>query len=145
MQSEFLPPAALYALRTTVCLVALPSEQWLSADTLAERAEMPVAYLRKVLHKLVEGGILDARKGHHGGFRLARPADQISLGDVLRAAGVDLMPRACLFGWSLCSDQRPCPLHEVSVHMRHSCGEWMAKRTLAELDRRNLPELAPEV
>lgn len=144
MQPEMLPPAALYALRTTVCLVDLPHEQWLSAEALAERAEMPVAYLRKVLHKLVEGGLLDARKGHHGGFRLARPPAQITLGDVLHAAGVDLVPRACLFGWSRCSDQRPCPLHEVSVHLRQACGEWMSQRTLAELDRSNLPEPVAE-
>lgn len=81
-----------YALRVLMHLAAKP-------DRLASVAEIARTYrishnhLTKVVHDLRKQGYLDAVRGRSGGIRLARPASEISVGDVVRhtEAGFDLV------------------------------------------------------
>lgn len=56
-----------------------------STSQLAASYDLPVAYLNKQLQALVRAGLLVSRPGMHGGFLLARPADTITLMDVVTA------------------------------------------------------------
>ncbi len=77
--------AGRYALRIMAILAIQPEAALLRAKDLAESTRVPAAYLSKVLRRLTEAGLLLSKKGHHGGFRLARPASEIRLKDVLEA------------------------------------------------------------
>jgi Rrf2 family protein len=65
--------------------IAASKEDWVSIDFISERQKMSDDYLRTALNALKRAGILESRRGREGGFRLARPADQIHLADLLRA------------------------------------------------------------
>lgn len=73
-----------YALRA-VAELAVAGESRLTREMIAERQGVPVEFLESVLLGLKHAGIVQSQRGAGGGFRLARPATQISLGDVIRA------------------------------------------------------------
>ena len=74
-----------YALRAMTVLTALGPGATARTRDLAGPARVPGDYLSKILRKLVEARLLVSVKGHHGGFRLARPAGEITLEEVLEA------------------------------------------------------------
>ena len=66
-------------------LAALPHDAALPAAKLAEYHGVPAAYLAKHLQSLARAGVLETTKGPRGGYRLARPATEITVLDVVEA------------------------------------------------------------
>ncbi|HLL67685.1 MAG TPA: Rrf2 family transcriptional regulator [Micromonosporaceae bacterium] len=60
------------------------SARLVTADRLAAVQEIPPKFLESILLQLRRGGIVTAQRGPEGGYRLARPADEISLADIIR-------------------------------------------------------------
>lgn len=60
------------------------------AAALAESQDIPLSFLQGILLDLRRAGLLHSHRGNEGGYTLARPADSISVGDVLRAVGGSL-------------------------------------------------------
>jgi Rrf2 family protein len=75
-----------YALRGLAELAALETENGraVTRDQMAASQEIPIAFLENILLELKRGGIVRSVRGQQGGFRLARPADQITVADVIR-------------------------------------------------------------
>jgi len=73
-----------YALRAVAHIAASPSGP-VKRELIAEQQEIPVEYLENILLELKHSGIVMSQRGASGGFRLARPAADISLADVVRA------------------------------------------------------------
>jgi Rrf2 family protein len=80
-----LPESTEWVLHATLSLSQLPAGTSASAAQLAEHFDVPQAYLAKQLQALVRGGVLSATTGPRGGFRLARPADEITLRQIVEA------------------------------------------------------------
>lgn len=74
-----------WALHCCTVLALVPSEQALPAAKLAEFHGVPAAYLAKHLQALSSAGIVEAVPGRRGGYRLARPATEITVLDVVDA------------------------------------------------------------
>ena len=74
-----------WALHCCSLLAVIPPDRTLSAGRLAEFHGVPPAYLAKHLQALAQAGMVEAAAGRNGGYRLARPADQITVLDVLDA------------------------------------------------------------
>jgi Rrf2 family protein len=128
-----LSQTAEYALRTMAQLAIGDPHTPVTGKELARQTDIPSHYLSKLLRKLVVAGLLSSQKGHSGGFRLARPAAEIRLLDILNAveAGPDL--ERCSFGWGKCDAAQPCPLHPVFVQLNEAIDMWASRRTLADL------------
>ncbi len=73
-----------YAIAALVVLSRTAPEKFVPIEHIAQRARVPRKYLEQVLLRLRSGGILDSKPGSRGGYRLARPAAQITVADVLR-------------------------------------------------------------
>jgi Rrf2 family protein len=80
-----LPESTEWVLHATTALAQLGQGSTASAAQLAEHYGLPAAYLAKQLQALVRAGVLTAVTGPRGGFRLARPADQITMLQVVEA------------------------------------------------------------
>jgi Rrf2 family protein len=80
-----LPESTEWVLHATTALAQLDQGNTASAAQLAEHYGLPVAYLAKQLQALVRAGVLSGSTGPRGGFRLARPADQVTLLQVVEA------------------------------------------------------------
>jgi Rrf2 family protein len=75
-----------YGLRAVVELAAADAapDKPVTAERLATAQEIPPKFLESILLQLRRGGIVNAQRGPEGGYWLARPADEISLGDIIR-------------------------------------------------------------
>jgi Rrf2 family protein len=72
-----------YACRA-LCALAASSDGALTAEELARAQELPVRFLRAILNELRRGSIVTSQRGNEGGYRLGRPASEITLGEVFR-------------------------------------------------------------
>jgi Rrf2 family protein len=105
-----------WALHCTWTLAAAPTSVPLSTRRLAEFYDLPAPYLAKVLNSLVRAGVLTATSGPRGGFRLAKPADEITAAEVLEA----VEGRGQLFSCTEIRQRGPVPLTEAAC--RTPCG-----------------------
>jgi Rrf2 family protein len=76
---------AEYAVRAAVELAAAPDEKPVKAERIATAQEIPLNFLENILGELRHAGIVRSHRGAEGGFRLAKPADRITVADVIRA------------------------------------------------------------
>ncbi|RTL66677.1 MAG: Rrf2 family transcriptional regulator [Hyphomicrobiales bacterium] len=72
-----------YALRALMRLASEP-ERTFTTDEIAREFDISRNHLTKVVRELAEGGFIATQRGARGGFRLARPAEQITLGEVVK-------------------------------------------------------------
>ena len=84
-----------YALLAMRHLAARGEKEALSARELAEEYGIPPELLAKVLQKLVRARLLASHQGIHGGYGLGRPAQSISVADVIQAVDGPLTVTAC--------------------------------------------------
>ena len=77
--------AVEWSIHCCTVLAVLPEDQALPAARLAEFHAVPPAYLAKALQAMAAAGIVESRPGPLGGYRLARPATDVSLLDIVQA------------------------------------------------------------
>jgi Rrf2 family protein len=125
-------------------LAALPPGAGLSANALAELHQLAPAYMAKHMQALARAGVVDAIRGAGGGYRLARPASEISLWDLVEA----IEGAEPTFRCSEIRQQGPCVGPQADF--RKPCGIHAAFNKAetawrAELKSVTLAELAAEV
>lgn len=74
-----------YAVRAVAELAAAPDERPVKAERIATAQGIPVNFLENIMSELRHAGIVRSQRGADGGFRLAKPAGQITVADVIRA------------------------------------------------------------
>jgi Rrf2 family protein len=74
-----------YAVRAVVELAAASDEKPIKAERIANAQGIPLNFLENILGELRHAGIVRSHRGAEGGFRLARPAAEITIADVIRA------------------------------------------------------------
>lgn len=121
---------AEYALRAMAVLAGAPPDERITSAQLAEDANIPVHYVSKVMRRLVQAGLVDAQRGHHGGFQLARPPAAIAFIDVLEAVDYTAEVQHCAFGLGRCDPKNPCALHDAYTVLNDNFCEWARSTTL---------------
>ena len=81
-----------YALLALVYLARNNTSGYISAETVAEAQHIPPKFLEQILLALTRAKYLRSSKGQHGGYRLAKPAEKISLAEVIRLLDGALAP-----------------------------------------------------
>jgi Rrf2 family protein len=74
-----------YAVRAALELAAAPAGEPVKGEQLAERQGIPLQFLEHILLELKHARLIRAKRGYKGGYWLDRPAEQISIADVIRA------------------------------------------------------------
>ena len=74
-----------YAVRAVVELAATDDEKPVKAERIATAQEIPLNFLENILGELRHAGLVRSHRGDEGGFRLAKPAGEITIADVIRA------------------------------------------------------------
>ena len=124
-----------YALQA---LAALPGDgSYRLAKNLAESLNLPGPYLAKILQNLVQAGILESVRGPRGGFRLARPSSEITVGEVVAALEGPGSLDGCVMGFPNCGPENPCPMHGAWSQVKAQMGDSMTQATLRDLQRLN--------
>ncbi len=108
---------------------------------IAEHDGMPLAYLEHLVARLRKAGLLDSRRGSRGGYMLARPADQITMAEVVEALEGTIAPIECISqgpdGNIVCSRESDsthvCPTKILWTKVRLAIVSTLLQTTLADL------------
>ena len=128
-----------YALRAAVELAAAPEGAQVKGEKLATTQSIPLRFLENILLQLRHAGIVESRRGADGGYRLARPAAEITLADVIRAIDGPLAGVSGQRPETLDFKGRSEPLREVWVAVRASLRGVLEHVTLADVASGELP------
>ena len=85
-----------YALRVMIDLAEHRDEGYIPMKEVARRQGISLKYLEQIMPALSKSGLVEGVHGKGGGYRLSRPPEQYTAGEILRLAEGDLAPVACL-------------------------------------------------
>jgi Rrf2 family protein len=112
-----------------------------SLTAVAEAESLPLSYLEHLVAKLRQAGLVTSVRGAHGGYLLAKPADEIAMLDVVQALEGPIAPMECFHedneGRVLCSHEsdgdRACATKLLWTRVHGGVTKALAGTTLAEL------------
>jgi Rrf2 family transcriptional regulator, cysteine metabolism repressor len=135
---------AEYGVRVMAHLAKRNGDQPISLGTIADAEGLPLAYLEHLVQRLRKAELVDSRRGAHGGYTLARSAEEISMADVVRALEGDIAPIECITadpeGTLVCirdgqPGHDPCPTKLLWTRVQGSIVRTLTDMTLADLVR----------
>lgn len=132
-------------------MIALASNengnQAVQISQVARAENIPVKFLEQILLNLKNAGLVNSRMGANGGYYLAHPASEITLGQIIRVLDGPLAPIHCVSQTAYepcnCPDVDSCGLRRVMLQVRNAIADILDHQTLAEVVR-NLPLEEPQ-
>jgi Rrf2 family protein len=137
-----------YGLKAALHLARLPAQTLAMSAEIAEENAISKKFLDAILSDLRTAGLVVTRKGRGGGYRLARPADLITVGEVLRVLDGPIAPIACASRSHYqpcydCADEATCAVRLTMVAVRDAISSVLDTQTLADLAARTSGEKDP--
>jgi len=129
---------AKYALKAMICLAQSKDSAHLSVTDIAQRANVPRAFLEQILSELKRHNLLVSRRGKQGGFLLARDPREISFADVIRPIDGPLALAPCASRTAYrpcpeCRDVRTCELRQTLILVRDATADILENTKLSSL------------
>lgn len=122
-----------YGLRAMVYLAAHGDAGPVRLSTIAAGEGMPAAFLERILARLRDGGLVATTRGAGGGYRLARDAASISVGEVVTAIEGPLTLLGCIGDESACERSHGCLSKSVWQRLDTAITDALGAITLADL------------
>jgi Rrf2 family transcriptional regulator, cysteine metabolism repressor len=116
-------------------------------DQIAVRQGLPVRYLEQLLLTLRRAGILQSKRGVNGGYTLAKPPAEITLGAILRAVDGPVEPISCLADAPRepCAREAVCALRDVWSDVHRAVAAIVDRTTLQDVcDRSRVAAAGPD-
>ena len=126
-------------MRALLTLAADPENRSFTAERLASAQSLPVKFLENILVDLRRGGLVLSQRGSEGGYRLARPAGDITAADVLRLIDGPLAEVRGVRPEQSSYDGPAEHLQEVWVAARAALRSVLERVTLADIVNGKLP------
>ncbi len=117
-----------YALRVMVALAQQPGNDYIPLKDIAEAEGISRKYLESIMTILSKADFVDASHGKNGGYRLNRPVEEYTVGDILRLTEGDLSPVSCD---AAC--ERSCPSRPMWERLGRMIDEFFDGITLRQL------------
>lgn len=127
---------AKYAFKAMFALARLGPGELLQARDISEKENISKKFLDLILLELRGAGLVRAERGQHGGYALAKPADKITLGQIVRIIDGPLAPIACASvsfyrRCDDCKDEATCLVRRSMRQVRDAASEILDHTTLA--------------
>ena len=123
-----------YCLRVMIDLAEHQGEGYVRMKDVAERQEISLKYLEKILPVLAKNNIVDGIQGKGGGYRLTRLPEEYTLGEILRLTEGTLAPVACLeCGAAPCDRANRCRTLPVWTELDRIVNAYLDSVTIADL------------
>ena len=128
-----------YALRSLINLgfAAEAKRELVQASELARNERLPVKFLEQILQTLKEDGLVASERGKFGGYRLAKPAHKIKIGQVVRLIDGPLAPIRCVsqtaYQKCSCPDEAHCGLRMLMLDVRNAIADILDRYSLADV------------
>lgn len=125
-----------YGARATAELASPYPDRPVSIREMADRQKISPKYLAKIMHALSRAGLAKAVRGMHGGYVLARPPQEITLGELFEALEGTLAPVDCVDHPDSCPLEAACPTRETWMAVRDSMARVLSGTTVQDLVER---------
>ncbi|MFN3335957.1 MAG: RrF2 family transcriptional regulator [Thermomicrobium sp.] len=125
-----------YGLRAMVSLARMYGRGPMPLSVIAQDSAVPLAYLEQLMLPLRRAGLVVSTRGAHGGYQLARPPEQVKVGEIYRVMEGPIAPMDCV---REDADEDTCPMIDgcatrvVWLKLRESIIEALDSTTLADL------------
>ena len=135
---------AEYGVRVMAHLASRNGDDPIALSSIAEAEGLPLAYLEHLVQRLRRAGLVESRRGAHGGYSLALPAESISMAEVVEALEGEIAPIECITsgadGSLVCAREGqpghdPCPTKLLWTRVQGSIVRTLGEMTLADLVR----------
>jgi len=109
---------AKYAFKALLYLATQPAGASLSIEAVARGADVPRRFLEHILLDLKRSGLVASRRGRVGGYSLMKPAEEMTIGAVLRAIDGPIAPLPCISRTAYrrcadCKDEKTCNVRHL--------------------------------
>lgn len=123
-----------YGIRGVLYLAQQDNGKVNMLSAIAKAQDVPPRFLAKIFQALAKAGIVKSHRGAKGGFSLGRPAEEVTIKDVIEAIEGPIHLNVCLMAPGECSRDKICPMHKV--------WEEAQEKMMGVLSRANFAELA---
>jgi Rrf2 family protein len=133
---QMLSQRARYALKALLNLAAADGAPR-QVSAIADEENIPRKFLEAIMSHLRRAGFVESLRGKQGGYKLRRPADLITFGDIIRATDGPLALATCVSRAFYkrcedCDDEETCRLRRVLGAVRNEASEILDRTTLAD-------------
>ena len=123
-----------YALRVMIDLAENGTEGYIPMKAVAERQNISLKYLERILPVLVKNGLIEGVQGKSGGYKLTRKTDEYIIGEILRLTEGDLAPVSCLAcSAEPCQHTADCRTRPMWLKLQGLINDYLDSVTLADL------------
>jgi len=134
---RLLPKTSTYALRAVLYIASTGTEQkFIPIRQISNDLNISFHFLTKIFQILSQHGLMTSYRGPAGGIALAKPANEISLIDIITALEGEDFFEGCILALPNCGDEAPCPLHDYWGKMRDELIDMFKKTSLHELGKK---------
>ena len=134
-----------YAVRAAIELASNAGEHPVKGDAIAEAQDIPIRFLENILGELRHAGIVQSQRGSEGGYWLARPADSITVAEVIRSVEGPLASVRGARPEDLDYHGDSARLQDVWVALRANIRRVLESVTLADIAEGKLPAAVQEL
>lgn len=124
-----------YAIRAMVDLASRPGEERTITQGIADRQQIPPAFLSKVLASLTQAGLVRTHRGAAGGVALARSPEGISLLEVVKAVQGPIILNECTGAYRTCPLEDTCAVVQTWREAQKNLEELLGSAYLSQFAR----------
>lgn len=121
-----------YSLEALLCLATSPTDKPVSIHAISELTRLSDGYLEQLFIPLKKAGFVAGSRGVQGGYKLGKPSEKISVGEVLEAMETSLRPVPCMNGGK-CERSAACSTKKVWQGLDKAMQETVRTVTLKDL------------
>jgi Rrf2 family protein len=134
-----------YGLKAMVHLTGVRPGEVAQGGEIAEANGIPKKFLDQIFSELRKAGLVHSKKGKAGGYALAKSAESISVGQIVRVLDGPLAPIQCSSVTAYrpcddCGDESCCPVRLIMLEARNALAAVLDSRSLAELREMSMPD-----
>ena len=123
-----------YALRVMIDLAENGNGEYIAMKKIAERQELSLKYLERILPVLTQNKIIEGIQGKGGGYRLTRKPEEYPIGEILRLTDGNLAPVSCLeCNAETCPKRDTCKTLPMWSKLHGIIGDYLDSVTLDDL------------
>jgi Rrf2 family protein len=122
-----------YAIRILSYISSRDDEVSFTAKELAENLEISYKFLTKIMGELVKADIVQSTRGRDGGYTLNKPANKITISDILEIFNDSIHEERCILGIGFCDSKNKCVLHDQWIEPKNLIQHMFNETTLDKL------------
>jgi Rrf2 family protein len=126
-----------YAARAILYLAQIGNGKRVATSQVAKEQKIPPSFLTKIISQLSIAGLLHTSRGAHGGVKLAREPQNITLLEVIEAIDGPLQLNICVGGEGNCTLEENCPMRPVWCEAQNELKEKLKNTNFAQLSKKD--------